>query len=421
MAAASAAAELARADRDHLDARLAQQRVRVRVAVVADDDARLDAHHVVAVVPLLAFGREIVAARLDDAQRFEAERLRDDVDERLVLALDVDAVTRIAARAQRERHDPVHDFGEDRDEIAVAEAEHGVEVHRRARVRQPGDDHALGRALGEQRLRELADRLARRALAHADEHDAAADRHHVAAFERRHAVIAVGIAVPDVELRVGERRVEFVDGGDEERLLPARGPVHRVERDAAVDPARRVAREHHVRQRRQHERRLAEIVAKQREHLRALGAGNVARRDPADQELGERTRLEALEPRAHFVDETDADVIRRDLAIEDPLERGRVLHGLGQQVVHLEHLDAALAHLRDEIEVIALRLVHPHHVVEQQLVAVARREALMREARRADEHLAQLADFGMDTDLRDGLGHVDYLFDQSVMSPLWSA
>ncbi|CAJ7892134.1 Uncharacterised protein [Burkholderia pseudomallei] len=45
----------------------------------------------------------------------------------------------------------------------------------------------------------------------------------------------------------------------------------------------------------------------------------------------------------------------------------------------------------------------------------------MREARRADEHLAQLADFGMDTDLRDGLGHVDYLFDQSVMSPLWSA
>ena len=44
-------------------------------------------------------------------------------------------------------------------------------------------DHPLGRAFPEQAVRDLADGLMRRALAHADQHDAFADRHDVAAFE----------------------------------------------------------------------------------------------------------------------------------------------------------------------------------------------------------------------------------------------
>ena len=56
MAAAAAAAEFRAADGDHLDAGLAQQRVGVDVAVVADDHAGLERDDVVAVVPLLALG-----------------------------------------------------------------------------------------------------------------------------------------------------------------------------------------------------------------------------------------------------------------------------------------------------------------------------------------------------------------------------
>ena len=54
MPAAAAAAEFRAAHGDHLDAGLAQQRVRVGVAVVGDDDAGLQRDDVVAVVPLFA-------------------------------------------------------------------------------------------------------------------------------------------------------------------------------------------------------------------------------------------------------------------------------------------------------------------------------------------------------------------------------
>jgi hypothetical protein len=39
--------------------------------------------------------------------------------------------------------------------------------------------------------------------------------------------------------------------------------------------------------------------------------------------------------------------------------------------VHLDDLDAAVAHLHHEVEVVALGVLDPQHVVEQQLVAVA--------------------------------------------------
>ena len=57
---------------EDLDARLAQQRVGVFVALVADDDAGLEGDDVVAVVPLLALGLPLVAAGADDAQLLEA-------------------------------------------------------------------------------------------------------------------------------------------------------------------------------------------------------------------------------------------------------------------------------------------------------------------------------------------------------------
>ena len=52
-----------------------------------------------------------------------------------------------------------------------------------------------------------------------------------------------------------------------------------------------------------------------------------------------------------------------------------------------------------EVEVVALGVVDPQDVVEQQVVAVGRRQALMRAARRADHDLAQLADLRVDAEL----------------------
>ncbi|MNR38170.1 hypothetical protein D3C85_1562490 [compost metagenome] len=85
-------------------------------------------------------------------------------------------------------------------------------MHGRAGLRQASDYHFLHRAFGEQRLRQLADGLAGRALAHADQHHTVADGHHVATLEGGHAVVLVRVAVPDLELGLGEGRMELVDG-----------------------------------------------------------------------------------------------------------------------------------------------------------------------------------------------------------------
>lgn len=236
----------------------------------------------------------------------------------------------------------------------------------------------------------------REALAHADQDHAVADRHHVAAFQGRGAVVLVRVAVPDLELGVGELGVELVDGGGQQGFLSSRRPVHRVQGHAAVDPASGVAGELGVRQRRQQEAGMAQVLAVHLEDVGAFAGGQVVSGDAADQVLGQLARLQALQPGAQLAGQAQADAVGGDLAIEDPLQRFRVLDGLGQQIVHLEDVDAALAHLGDEVEVVALGLVHPDHVVEQQLVAVARGQALVGESGRADHHFAQFAGFGVD-------------------------
>ena len=109
--------------------------------------------------------------------------------------------------------------------------------------------------------------------------------------------------------------------------------------------------------------------------------GEVVRRQAADQRFGELAVVEALEVAAQLVDEAEAHLVRHDLVVEDPLLALGHRHRLGQQVVHLHDLDAAVAHLGDEVEVVALGVLDPQHVVEQQLVAVGRRQARVRDVR----------------------------------------
>ena len=120
--APTAPAQFAGADGDDFHASLAQQGVGVSVAVIADHHARFQADHVVAIVPLLAFGGEAVAAGLDHAQFLQAEGFGDHFEEGFLLAADVHAVGAARIGAQAEGHDFLDHFREDRDQVAVAAA-----------------------------------------------------------------------------------------------------------------------------------------------------------------------------------------------------------------------------------------------------------------------------------------------------------
>ena len=124
----------------------------------------------------------------------------------------------------------VDDLGEGGHDVAVQEGEDRVQVHVRAILGHHRRDHPLGRALGEQVLGDLLDHARLGALAHADQHRAVADRHHVAAFQRRPAeVLDVEVAVvaqlrvPEVEAGVLEHRVVAVDRQQVERFAPRAG------------------------------------------------------------------------------------------------------------------------------------------------------------------------------------------------------
>ena len=73
-------------------------------------------------------------------------------------------------------------------------------MHRGAALRhQAGDDPAAPPCSNSSRASWLT-AWSGGPLAHADEHDALADRHHVAALERGAGEVLVGIAEPDLEI-----------------------------------------------------------------------------------------------------------------------------------------------------------------------------------------------------------------------------
>jgi hypothetical protein len=67
--------------------------------------------------------------------------------------------------------------------------------------------------------------------------------------------------------------------------------------------------------------------------------------------------------------------------------------------MHLDDVDAALTHLVTEIEMIALGVLHPRQLVEQQRVAIGRRQSRVRQPWRAHEHFAKLPDLRMNAEL----------------------
>src|SRR5215213_2290030 len=90
--APSAAAQFEAFDCDHLNARFAQLRVRVGVALVGNNDAGLDRDEVVAVVPLLPLGLVFVAAGRDHAHLRHAQGGTNRLNQPVLLLLDHEVV-----------------------------------------------------------------------------------------------------------------------------------------------------------------------------------------------------------------------------------------------------------------------------------------------------------------------------------------
>jgi hypothetical protein len=88
-------------------------------------------------------------------------------------------------------------------------------------------------------------------------------------------------------------------------------------------------------------------------------------------------------------------LVRHHLIVEDPFLGFGNCHSLGEQSVHLDHFDTAGPHLLHEVEVVAFADLHPHHVVVEEPVAIARRQALVCGPRGANHDFAQLADLGV--------------------------
>ncbi|MNL40170.1 hypothetical protein D3C87_1625000 [compost metagenome] len=116
---------------------------------------------------------------------------------------------------------------------------------------------------------------------------------------------------------------------------------------------------------------------------------------PPDQRLGQLARRQGFQIAVYFIQQAQAKLIGHNLVVENPCARFGQRHRLGKQIVHLHDIDATVAHLVHEIEVIALGVIDPQHVVKQQRVAVRRRQPLMRAAWCANHDFTQHAHFRM--------------------------
>ena len=319
---------------DHFYTGFAQQGVGVGIAVVADNHAGLQCHHVIAVVPLLTFGGEGITASFDDAQFFQAQRFADHVNEAAFLLNDGDTAVAAFIGVQGERNDLVHDFREDGDQVVVAEAENGVQVHRCAGFWQARDDDAFNRFVFEQVLRQLANGLTRGAFAHTDQYHAFTDWHHVTALQAGVAVVNGWVAVPNLEVGVGELRVELVNRRGQKCFLTTGWPVHRVQRHATVNPAGGVTGELGIRQRRQDKAGVTQHVAEHLDGLATKAVWQIIRRHAANQVFRCFAWFQTFKPSLDLVDQTHAHLVRRYFVFKNPVQRFWNGNNVCQQVVH---------------------------------------------------------------------------------------
>ena len=97
------------------------------------------------------------------------------------------------------------------------------------------------------------------------------------------------------------------------------------------------------------------------------------------------------------------DLLRAQLALQQPLARRRGPASVSvSSSWNSSTSTPRVAHQVDERVELLARPAHPDHVVEQQLVAVGRRQALVREVGAVDDHAAQRPDLGGDAEAGGG-------------------
>ena len=219
--------------------------------------------------------------------------------------------------------------------------------------------------------------MRRGALAHADQDDALADRHDIAAFGVRLGVVVFDIiAPPELEVGLLEQGMELVDRRHVEGLVAAGRPEHGMQGDTAVDPGRGIAREELVGQRRQDK-----ILGLQQLPQHALGLeGKLGPADAADQVDRQLVGVHLHQAGIEILGHADADRVFRNPQVQEPFSRGHVAHRLFEQLAGVIDLDAPVAHLVDEGQVFLTGLLDPQDVVEQQLMAIARSQTRNRQA-----------------------------------------
>ena len=121
-----------------------------------------------------------------------------------------------------------------------------------------------------------------------------------------------------------------------------------------------------------------------------------------DKVLRELLGRHLVQPGPKRIGRARADRVGRHPAVEDEAAGLLVLQRLREKVVKLQDLHSALLHLEDEVVVVLPRFLDPDHVVEEQVVAVARGQALVGEAGPADHDGPELADLGVDAKVTHG-------------------
>ena len=126
----------------------------------------------------------------------------------------------------------------------------------------------------------------------------------------------------------------------------------------------------------------------------------IVHRDAADQKPRKLGSGQGFHPAAQVIPHPHAHVIAGDAVVENPGARVGNVQRLAQQRHRIQHLDPFAAHDICKDGVILDRLFDPEHIVEQQVFAVVRRQAAMRQAGGRYDHLPQSAHFRMNAQFR---------------------
>src|SRR4029077_13430595 len=98
-----------------------------------------------------------------------------------------------------------------------------------------------------------------------------------------------------------------------------------------------------------------------------------------------------------FFNQAEANFIGYNHMIEDPFLCCRAVQRFAKQIMLFDNLHTALTHLSDEVEMVALGVLHPQDVVKQELIAIGRCQSSMGQTWRANQDLAEGSNFGVYT------------------------